>query len=96
MADPEPQIIGGGGGSHPDPEIRGCPVSKKFFSTPRASIWFKNKGGTPGPPGRSPGSTTTFQLTFTPDEGGNLTGVPPGVIGASISLSYLGRFVCSM
>ena len=30
-ADPDLQIRGGGGGSHPDPEIRGVLVSKKFF-----------------------------------------------------------------
>ena len=31
------------GESHPDPEIREGPVSKKFFV--RASFWSKNKGG---------------------------------------------------
>ena len=42
MADPDLQIRGGGG-RHPDPEIRGRGVvSKKFF-------WSKNKGGAGGP-----------------------------------------------
>ena len=27
---------------HPDPEIRGNPVSEKIF---RASVWFRNKWG---------------------------------------------------
>ena len=68
---------------------------KKFFPPFGPQFGLKIRG-TPGPPGRSPGSATTFQLTFTSDEGGSLTDVPPAVIGASISLSYLGRFVCSM
>ena len=33
VADPDLQISGGGGG-HPDPEIRGGAVSKKFVSGP--------------------------------------------------------------
>ena len=88
--------IGGGGGQSARPGDKGGPVAKNFFSAPRASVWSKNSGGTPGPPGCSSGSSTTFQLTFTSDEGGSLTGVPPAVIGASISLSYLRHFVCSM
>ena len=36
VAVPDPQIRGwergGGGGGHPDSEIRGAPVSKRFFS----------------------------------------------------------------
>ena len=50
VADLDLQIRGGGrGAGHPDPEIRGGPVSKKiFFSVLRASVWSKNKGG-PGP-----------------------------------------------
>ena len=51
MADPELQIRGGGGG-HPDPEIRGG-SPKKFFSALWASFWLKNKGGA-GPPGPLP------------------------------------------
>ena len=54
--DPDLQIRGeGGGGGHPDPEIRGTPVSKKYFFALRASVCFKNKGGRGGP---SPGSAT--------------------------------------
>ena len=45
----------GGGGGHPDPEVRGRP-GLNFFSTLRASVWSKNKGG--GSPGPSPGSAT--------------------------------------
>ena len=53
VADPDLQI--GGGGSHPDPEIRGGggAFSKKNFSTLPASFWSKNKGG-PGLPGPLP------------------------------------------
>ena len=44
----EPQVFrlreGGGGvwGGHLDPEIIGDPVSKKFFSALRASVWSEN------------------------------------------------------
>ena len=49
VAVPDLQIRGcgrgeGGGGGHPDPEIRGAPVSKKFFSALRASVWSKYMG----------------------------------------------------
>ena len=49
----------GGGGGHPDPEIRGV-VSQKFFSALRASVWSKNKGGRnpPAPPLDPPLVTT--------------------------------------
>ena len=40
VADPDLQI-GGGGGGHPDPEIRGYPVSKKIFSGPSGLILVK-------------------------------------------------------
>ena len=54
VADPDLQIRGWGrGDSHPDPDIRGRPVSKKIFSTLPASFWSKNKGE-PGPPGPLP------------------------------------------
>ena len=44
VADPDPQIKGGGGG-HPDPEIRGGgQSSKKVFLALWASLWAKNKG----------------------------------------------------
>ena len=49
--------MGGGGAGHPDPEIRGGPVSKIFFSALRASVWSKIKGVV-GPPGPSPGSAS--------------------------------------
>ena len=51
-----PSDKGGGGRGHPDPEIRGGPVSKKIFSGLGASFWSKNKGGPfpPGPPLDSP------------------------------------------
>ena len=59
VADPDLQI-GGRGGGHPDPEIRGKPGLKKiFFSALRASVWSKNKrGGGWAPLGFSPGSAT--------------------------------------
>ena len=48
MADPDFQIMGGGGGGHPDPEIKGGPGLKKIFSSLWGSFWSKNKGD--GPP----------------------------------------------
>ena len=47
-------------GAVPDPvlEIRGCPVSKNFFSAFWASVWSKIRGGGGGSPGPSPGSAT--------------------------------------
>ena len=46
--------MGGGGGGHLDPEIRGVgAVSKIFFSALRASVWPKKRGA-----GSSPGSAT--------------------------------------
>lgn len=60
MADLDLQVKGGGGGGggeeggHPDPEMRGGPGLKNFFS---ASVWSKNKGGKgDGPLGPSPRS----------------------------------------
>ena len=50
-----------GGPGHPDPEIKGGGLKKIFFSTLRASVWSKNKGGGLGP---SPGSTTTKNRLF--------------------------------
>ena len=50
-----PSDKGGRGDDQPDPEIRGTPVSKKYFFGP---VWFKNKGGGAGPPSLSPGSAT--------------------------------------
>ena len=46
----------GGDGGHSDPEIGG-PVSKNMFSTLRASVWCKNKGG---PPHTPPGPVTDW------------------------------------
>ena len=49
MADPHLQK-GGGGSSHPDPEIRGRPgLKKNFFSALRVSFWSKNKVGEQAP-----------------------------------------------
>ena len=61
VADPDPQIRGGGG--HPDSEIRGGGggFQKPFFSDLRASVWSRNKGG-PGPPGPFPRSATVVSM----------------------------------
>ena len=71
VAVPDLQIRGwgrgeGGGNGHPDPEIRGAPVSKKFFSALRASIWSKYMGlggGGGKPPLDPPLSTGTYSRT---------------------------------
>ena len=49
---PDPDLEIRRGSDHPDPYIKGGggQVSKKFFSTLRALVWSKNKGG--------PGSAT--------------------------------------
>ena len=49
VADPDLQIRRGGGGGHPDPEIKGGgAVSKKFFSAPFGSQFgLKVSGGAP-------------------------------------------------
>ena len=39
-----------GGAGHADPEIRGGPDSKNFFSALRVSFWSKNKAGARAPP----------------------------------------------
>ena len=36
---------GGGGGGHPDPEIREVPGLERIFSPLQASVWSKNKKG---------------------------------------------------
>ena len=46
VADPDLEIRGGGGG-HPDPEIRKGAGLKKFFSALRASVWSQIRGGPP-------------------------------------------------
>ena len=51
-ADPDVQI--GGGGSHPDPEIRGRPSLKKNFFRPQFGLKIRGRGA--GFPGPSPGS----------------------------------------
>ena len=61
VGDPDLQIRGGGGGSHPDPEISGG-RSDKIFSALRASFWSKNKGG---PRALFPGSATEECPTIT-------------------------------
>ena len=43
MADPDT----GGGGGHLDPEIRGSPGLKKFFSALQASVWSNSRGLAP-------------------------------------------------
>ena len=46
-----PSDKGGGGGGHPDPEIRGeVGLKKNSFSALRASAWSKNKGEGPHGP----------------------------------------------
>ena len=44
VADSGLQVIGGGGG-HPEPEIRRGPGLQKKFLALQASVWSKNKGG---------------------------------------------------
>ena len=57
MADPEPQMGGGGGNGHPDPEIRrGGNLKKNKNSAIRASVWSENEVGLGGTPGLSPES----------------------------------------
>ena len=54
VADPDLQM-GGGGGSHPDPDIsRGDSLKKIYFQPLRHQFFLKIIGG-PGPPGPSPG-----------------------------------------
>ena len=53
-------VVGGGGGvgggnDHPDPEMRGAAVSKKFFRPFGPQFSLKIRGGAGGP-GPSPGS----------------------------------------
>ena len=62
-----PSDKAGGGGGHPDPEIRGGNRSPKkiFFQPFRASFWSKKKWGRrPGPPGPSAGSATAYGPAF--------------------------------
>ena len=61
----DPDLQGGGGRGHRDPEIRGVGSPKNFFSALRASFWSKNKGGG-GPPGPSPGSATATLAILIP------------------------------
>ena len=53
---------GGGGGGHPDPEIRGAPVSKRFFR-PFGPQFGLNIWGGGGPPLDPPLSTGTYSQT---------------------------------
>ena len=47
---PDPDFQIGGGGGHPDSEIKGGPgLKKKFFSALRASFWSKTKGAPDSP-----------------------------------------------
>ena len=56
---PDPDLEIREGGSHPDPEIRGgAVISQKHFSPFRPPFGFQNKGGGPGSPDPSPGSST--------------------------------------
>ena len=56
LADPDLQMRKGGGGGHPDPEIRGRSLQKTNFSALLASVWSKDRGA--GPLGPFPGSVT--------------------------------------
>ena len=58
VADPDLQIREGGGGGHPDPEIRGAPASKKIFFRPFGPHFGLKIRGEGGPPGPSSGSAT--------------------------------------
>ena len=60
MVAADPDLQTRRGGCHPDPEITGGPVSKKFFSALWASVWSKKKGGA----GPSPGSATDLYLSY--------------------------------
>ena len=54
----------GGGGGHPDPEMRGGGSQKNFF---QASVWSKNKGearAPQAPPWDTPLKLTVFELYF--------------------------------
>ena len=66
VADPDPQIRGGGGGGHPDPEISvgglGA-VSKKIFFQPFGPQSGLKIKGCPGPPVPSPGFATSVKGT---------------------------------
>ena len=56
VADPDLQI-GGRGGGHPDPEIRGKPGLKKIFFRPygpQFGLKIRGGGGGGGPPGAPP------------------------------------------
>ena len=57
VADQDLQIRGGGGGGHPDPEIRGGLASKKHVFRPFGPHFDLIIRG-PGPPGPSPESST--------------------------------------
>ena len=58
VADPDLQIRGGGGGGHPDPEIRGGLASKKQVFRPFGLHFDLKIRGVPVPPGPSPESST--------------------------------------
>ena len=52
------------GGGHPDPDIRGAPPPKKFFSALRASFRSKIKEGAQASPGPYPGSATANPFPY--------------------------------
>ena len=52
--DKAPTFRLGGGGGHPDPEIRGMPGLKKFFSSLAPQFGLKISGGGPGPLPQNP------------------------------------------
>ena len=58
-ADPNLQVEGGGGGGHPDPEIRGDRPQKNIFRPFGPLFGLKVKGG--GSPGPSPGSASACE-----------------------------------
>jgi len=63
VPDTDLEISGGGGGVIQTLRQEGGTVSKNFFSTLRVSVWFKNRGEGPGPPGPSRGSATDILVT---------------------------------
>ena len=66
VPDPDLEInkVGGGGGSHPDPEIRGDQSPKNFFQPFGPQFGLKIRGCL-SPPGPSPRSATAGHFSST-------------------------------